>query len=371
MPPVTDGRSAGPAVPSTSSTTGVRTLHSAGSPRPVAASETSGSGDDWSRIPARRGSVSRKLAPRPGRPHASSHPPCRCASSREIASPRPVPPVVRARAGSARQNRSNTCWTSSVVIPTPWSRTVTATACPSPSTVISTGRSSACSIAFTTRLRTMRSTRRGSMSAVTGSSPRWTDSHTPLRSASGAAWSTAAFTTSRRSRRSASRTAAPASNRLISSRSASRSSNRSSWACRSSVERRETGSKSSRDACSTSEAMRIVVSGVRSSWDTSETNRRWSIDSSSMRPICSWRLCAISLNECARDAISSWPLTGSRSSRRPSASRSATLAAWRTGSTAWRVTSAVIPTSRASSTSAPTSRTDWRKRSVSWSASRS
>jgi len=60
------------------------------------------------RTPARRGSVNRNWAPSPGRPHAWSQPPCRWVSSSEIDSPRPVPPLVRARAGSARQKRLKT-----------------------------------------------------------------------------------------------------------------------------------------------------------------------------------------------------------------------------------------------------------------------
>ena len=43
----------------------------------------------------------------------------RRASSREMASPRPVPPVVRARAGSARQKRLNTSADSPGRRPTP------------------------------------------------------------------------------------------------------------------------------------------------------------------------------------------------------------------------------------------------------------
>ena len=58
--------------------------------------------------PVDRGSVRRKQLPRPGSDHTSSSPPCTIASSSEIASPRPVPPVERWRDGSARQNRSKT-----------------------------------------------------------------------------------------------------------------------------------------------------------------------------------------------------------------------------------------------------------------------
>ena len=71
-------------------------------------SGTSGSGDPIRVSPARRGRVSRKRDPWPGSPHACSQPSCSRASSSEIDRPRPVPPVVRARAGSARQNRLKT-----------------------------------------------------------------------------------------------------------------------------------------------------------------------------------------------------------------------------------------------------------------------
>ena len=103
----------------------------------------------------------------------------------------------------------------------------------------------------------------------------------------------------------------------------------------------------------TSPAIRMVVSGVRSSCDTSETNRRCSVDSSSMRWIWSWRLSAISLNERASVAISSSPFSGIRSDRCPSASRSATSAARRTGRTVCRVTSQVmLPSSTTRATAA-------------------
>src|SRR5690606_13869577 len=107
--------------------------------------------------PARRGRVSRNEAPSPGRDHASRLPPCKRASSSEIASPRPVPPVVRARAGSARQNRSKTWDAASASMPTPWSRTRTATAELLAATVISIGWPSPCSMALESRLRRTRS----------------------------------------------------------------------------------------------------------------------------------------------------------------------------------------------------------------------
>src|SRR5699024_10875434 len=61
----------------------------------------------------RRGRVSRKHVPSPGLPHTSSRPPCNRASSWEMASPRPVPPVWRFRETSARQKRLNTSSASS------------------------------------------------------------------------------------------------------------------------------------------------------------------------------------------------------------------------------------------------------------------
>ena len=79
-----------------------------------------------------------------------------------------------------------------------------------------------------------------------------------------------------------------------------------------------------RDACSTSAAIRTVVSGVRSSWLTSEVNRRCSAPNSSSWRIWRWMLSAISLYDSASRATSSSPRTGIRSSRCPSANRSAT-----------------------------------------------
>ena len=81
-----------------------------------------------------------------------------------------MPPVVRARAGSARQKRVKTSAASPGLSPTPWSRTVTATAESLLPIVTSTGSPSPCSTALETRLRRMRSMRRESISAMTGSS---------------------------------------------------------------------------------------------------------------------------------------------------------------------------------------------------------
>ena len=69
--------------------------------------------------PRTSGSVSRKQAPLPGSPHASSRPWCRRASSMLMARPRPVPPERRTRDGSARQNRLNTSFSSPGRRPTP------------------------------------------------------------------------------------------------------------------------------------------------------------------------------------------------------------------------------------------------------------
>ena len=72
----------------------------------------------------------------PSSDQTASSPPCSRASPSAIDSPRPVPPIVRVRDGSARQKRSKTRSTSSGVMPRPKSRTPSATACWSLSTVI-------------------------------------------------------------------------------------------------------------------------------------------------------------------------------------------------------------------------------------------
>ena len=69
--------------------------------------------------PRTSGSVSRKQAPSPGSPHASSRPWCSRASSTLIARPSPVPPERRTRDGSERQNRLNTSFSSPGRSPTP------------------------------------------------------------------------------------------------------------------------------------------------------------------------------------------------------------------------------------------------------------
>lgn len=69
--------------------------------------------------PRTSGSVSRKQAPSPGSPHASSRPWCNRASSTLIAKPSPVPPDRRTREGSERQNRLNTSFSSPGRSPTP------------------------------------------------------------------------------------------------------------------------------------------------------------------------------------------------------------------------------------------------------------
>ena len=204
-------------------------------------------------------------------------------------------------------------------------------------------------MALVTRLRTIRSTRRTSAWARQGWSGARTTIRTSRCSASGRVASTTRWATSTRLTSSSSSTAAPASKRLISSRSASRVSKRSSSVCRSSAARAVAGSNSSRASCSTSPAIRTVVSGVRSSCDTSETNRRCTRLSSSSCRIWRWRLVAIWLNDVARRARSSSPVTRSRSVSRPAASRSATRRASRTGVTTWRVTSQVRPAIRTTS----------------------
>src|SRR5690606_10752272 len=80
----------------------------------------SGTGEDPTSVsPRRRGRVRRKHVPSPSCDHTSSSPPWMRASSSEIARPRPVPPVVRWREGSARQKRSKTRSTCSGFMPTP------------------------------------------------------------------------------------------------------------------------------------------------------------------------------------------------------------------------------------------------------------
>ena len=283
--------------------------------------------------------------PRPGRPQACSQPPWRWVSSSAIDRPSPVPPLVRARAGSARQNRLNTMADSPTPRPTPWSRTAIAAAWSSPATRITMSPLSAWSIALVTRLRTIRSTRRTSASARQG----WSGASTIGRGqsfwrASAAVASTIRWATSTRSTSSISSTAAPASKRLISSRSTS-----------SALEPVELGLQQLRGAgrwpgrsrarasWSTSPAIRTVVSGVRSSWETSATNRRCTRDSSSSCRIWRCRLVAIWLKDVASRARSSSPETRSRSCSWPAASRSATRRAIRTGVTTCRVTSQVSP----------------------------
>ena len=85
-----------------------------------------------------------------------------------------MPPLLRARAGSERQNRLKTIADSPGASPTPRSRTVTAAAWSSAAIRTTIGRSgssgNAWSIALVTRLRRIRSTRRASTWARTGRS---------------------------------------------------------------------------------------------------------------------------------------------------------------------------------------------------------
>ena len=115
-----------------------------------------------------------------GRPQACSQPPCRWVSSSEIDSPSPVPPLVRARAGSARQNRLKTSAASPGRQPRRRSRVRRSRPrgrrrprgprC---------HRDSAWSMALVTRLRTIRSTRRTSASARQGVGERPHDHRVP------------------------------------------------------------------------------------------------------------------------------------------------------------------------------------------------
>ncbi len=234
-----------------------------------------------------------------------------------MARPRPVPPVVRARAASARQNRSKTFCSSPGRSPTPKSRTETATASLSMAVVTTTSLPSPCSTAFTKMLRRMRSTRRRSTSAKQPLAGSRNSIRLPRRSASCWASSADPRTRSHTSTRSASKVAAPASYLLISSRSTSSDSNRSSWLCSSSADRAAAWSRSSRDSNSRSAAILMVASGVRSSCDTSETNCRCTLDSSSSSRSWRCRLAAISLNEVASAARSSTPSTRMRSVQVP------------------------------------------------------
>ena len=231
------------------------------------------------RVAGSRGSVSRNAAPSPGLAPGLQPAAVQPGVLEAIASPSPVPPVVRARAGSARQNRLNTSAASPGRRPTPWSRTATATASSSPRHARSRpGLPSPCSMALTTRLRRIRSTRRASTSAMTAVGQRADDQRSCRpRSARPPHVVDHARRPRRAGRpRSTSSTAAPASNRLISSRSASSASNRSSSLQQLGAAPQRRVELSSRGSCSTSAAIRTVVSGVRSSWETSETNRRCS-----------------------------------------------------------------------------------------------
>ena len=73
-----------------------------------------------------RGNPTVKVVPLPGRLCTSIVPPCASAIHLQIARPRPVPArsLVRVRAESARQKRSNTCGKSPGAIPMPVSATV-------------------------------------------------------------------------------------------------------------------------------------------------------------------------------------------------------------------------------------------------------
>src|SRR5215472_14002906 len=311
-----------------------------------ARSGPSGSGEPASVVPTVLGKVSLNTDLWPGSPQASSQPPCSLASSSAIARPRPVPPVVLARAGSARQNRSNTKNSSPGDNPTPWSRTAMATAPWSAAELTTTSRPSPCSTALTSRLRSIRSTLLRSTSATHGSAGSLNSILEPRRSAS--CWATSAElrTRSQTSTSSASRVAAFASYLLISSKSTSRDSNLPSWLSSNSAERRVCGSSSSLASNSRSAAILMVVRGVRSSCDTSETNCRCTCDKSSSSPIFSWRLAAISLNDLASAATSSLPRTASRSPRLPVDSSCAPWAARATGTTTHLVSSQAMPASR-------------------------
>ena len=106
-------RAAGPAAAPTGRPAAAHAGAPGGGRRPAAAAAASWSG----RRRRSAAAVSRNWAPAPGWPQTCSQPPCRRASSRLIDRPRPLPPTVRTREGSARQNRSNTCWASAELRP--------------------------------------------------------------------------------------------------------------------------------------------------------------------------------------------------------------------------------------------------------------
>ena len=220
-------------------------------------------------------------------------------------------------------------------MPTPWSRTRTATIVPVPAMVTSIRGGSpslAWSRALVTKLRTMRSTRTASIAAMRGSGAGATVTTAPRSSIWTLRSPTTRSTTARRSVSSTDSWTCPESMREMARRSSSIRVNRSTWSWRISMERTASGSSiSSRASMICSLASRIEDSGVRSSWETSETKRRWSSERFSRRLIWDSRASAMSLKERASAESSSSPVTARRSDRRPEARRCAASEVRRTG----------------------------------------
>ena len=326
----------------TGSLRGSRRRGSARSPRcrRPAPTGSSGSGDSLKPAARSRGSVSRKQAPWPGSPQASSQPPCSRASSSEIARPRPVPPG-RARAGGVgtpeaveHQGRL------------PGSQPDAEVAHRHGHGVVVVGDRDVDPAEVAVLDRVLDQVADDAVHATrvavdqAGLVGRDQPDVEPvalgqrLGRVDGALHERDEVDAARgRARRRPRRTAR--------SRAGRRAGPRTGRAGSAGARPPATvgASSTSRSSYTTSAAMRIVVSGVRSSCDTSETKRCCTRDSSSSWRIWRARLTAIALNDVARRARSSVPLTFMRSDRLPSASRAAVCEAARTGTTTWRVTS--------------------------------
>ncbi len=96
--------------------------------------------------------MNRKVEPRPGADSTQMRPACSSMILREIARPRPVPPLVRVVEPSSCRNSSNTRSRSSGAIPGPVSATATSNAPLAAATLTATSPSSVNLIALPTRL---------------------------------------------------------------------------------------------------------------------------------------------------------------------------------------------------------------------------
>ena len=251
-------------------------------------------------------------------------------------------PPVRARAGSARQNRSNTWGRSSGAIPSPVSTTAIST--PSSSSLADTVTEPPGGVwhsAFSNRLRSTCVNRSGSAWRIGRSLDTSAVRTTPSAWAAGARLSmvdrmTWPTSVGRRCIRSC-----PASARASSRRSSTRRLNR-----RVSSYRREI-STSFKGYTPSRMARRLpwsTVSGVRSSWAASATMFcRWRSDSP--------RAVVISLNAWATSIISSLPSTSTWWSRSPAATARAAAASRCRGAVRLRLRSVPManptPTARA------------------------